>query len=422
MWFKSLRQQQEIETAAFQNSSIAFLDPSTLGLTGIGSSPYDQFLLDQVKIQHPAVYSASRLIINTVSMLPYLSWQGGLQTNTRVVVEESILNPVQPAIVTQPNPFETKRQTMAKILSSLVFRGNAFLWLTAVDESSGRPTVAIPINPDEVFVTWNDARTRPVYTWRGQVMTIGEDFAHIHDLLLPGELLGTGPLDAGRRTINSGLEMDDYSRRFFIEDATPSGQLKVPGKLTLDQAALVREQWTGQHQGNRRLGITSGGVEFEPISITPDQAQFIQTRDYNTGEVSRLFNIPGEMLGWNTEGASLTYRNLQDLYTQFIRQCLQPSYIEPIEDVWTTYLLPRGQQLRFDFATLQRSEAKERFETYAVAVGSGIMTVNEVRKIENLPPVEGGDEVRTNERSDQADSGDDVGGEAGDNSEAFSLR
>lgn len=342
---------------------------------------------DQGRVAIAAVYRGAQLLEDLAAQLPWNSWRGGKHSDQATLVEPELV-PVRPPLLVDPSPFMTRDEVIRALVASLVFRGRGHLHLQHLD-ADGRPRFATPVHPDEVSVTWNANQTIREYRWRHELMVPGVNFASIDMLRLPGAAAGIGPLDAARKMIDGVVSTDDWSRALFTDSAVPSLYLSVPGKLTRDEAMELRGAWDESHQGGRGTGVVSGGMAVQTLSMTPEQAQFLGTRAWGVQEVARLLGIPQHFLNaGNSPGSSqsLTYTNVQAVFRELTMLTLYPTYLRRIEAAFSA-LLPRGQEVQFDLADLLKADDGTRYTALATALGSGILTLDEARAAENLPPV-----------------------------------
>lgn len=350
--------------------------PSLLELAGYG---------DRGTMAIPAAYRGATLLTDLVGQLPWAAWRGGKHSDAATYTPPTLVDP-RPPLLLDPSPYMDADEVKRAIVASLIFRGNAYLHLTNHD-GDGRPRFATPINPDEVRVTWDERRIARRYKWRNVDMVAGFDLVHIPLIRLAGEAVGTGPLSAGNAVIRGVIATDDYARDLFTDSAVPSGTIKAPGKLTALEAEALRGQWEAQHQGGRGTAILSGGLEFEALSLTPEQAQFLQTRAWGVQEVARLLGIPQHFLnGGNSPGSSqsLTYTNVQAVFRELTTITLYPTYLRRIERAFTR-LLPRGTSCQFDLSDFLKADDGTRYGALKTAIDAGILTVDEARTSEDIP-------------------------------------
>lgn len=336
----------------------------------------------------PAVYRATQFIADTLASL-----------HMEQVDERSNVRDLDtPMILLRPDPTETYHETMHKIAMSLLWRGNAYFRVVSRSEASGLPTAIQVLNPDEVAVNWDRQRLFPVYEWRNQTLERNRDIFHIPINLYPGHVEGMSPISAARHLWETMKAEGNMAKTLVADNATPSGLLHSQKPLTRQEAEEVRDIWEGSHKGRKRVGVTSGTVEFKPLQIKPVDAQFVESRNFSIQEVARIFGLPGHFLGVSS-GSSMTYSTTESLNRLFVTNTLRPTYLERIEQVFSM-LLPPFKVARFNTDELLRADIKSRYEAHHIGIAAGFKTPNEVRKEEGLPPMLGGDELRQpNEKS-----------------------
>ena len=213
------------------------------------------------------------------------------------------------------------------------------------------------------------------------------DVWHVKAYTTPGQPVGLSPVEYARQTVGLGLAAEKFGARFFGDGAMPSGMLTSPTKLDKEQRKDLRDEWDELHGSKRRVAVLHGGLKFDALSIRPDESQFIETLALNVRSICRIFGVPPEMVGAES-GASLTYANVEQRALDFVRFCLSP-WLYRLETALSA-LLPRQQYVKFNAGGLLRSTTKERYEAHKIALDAGFMTVNEVRAIEDMPPLAGG--------------------------------
>ena len=359
-----------------EERSIATIIPSTISLTvgdgsALASSPDRSLAV-------PAFYAGANMIIDAFAPIPWDAYRGNIPSD-----------PVPP-ILRRPDPFEHVQATRRKLATSLLIHGNAYAYLTAPDRS-GRPTVAIPIPAYEVNVSWNDSRTRPVYRWRGREMILNESILHMKMTEEPGWLLGLGPVAATRVALSASIEEQRQALEGAGNGGVPDGVVAVPGKLTKDEAELIRNQWDDQHKNKRGVAFLTGGMSWQSVRMSNADMQFLESREFGIRDIARMLRIPAALLNAQNDGSSLTYRNQEGVWTEFTRTAVEP-IAERFEETFGE-LLPSTREIRHDYSRLLRADVQTRYNTYAIARQNGILTANEIRRNEGLDPLEGGDRL-----------------------------
>lgn len=351
----------------------------------------------------PSLFRGVQILTDLAGQLPFVAIRGGIHSDAMAKQDPEPVDP-QPIIVVKPSPFHTTQEFVRRTVGSLIWRGNAYWWLTGHDDM-GRPTVAVPISPDEVTVNFKPEDQRNLiknYEWRGQKMTEGVDLLHIMMEPLVGGAKGVGPIDAARMNLNFILDAEKFGGEFFGGSATPTGVLDHPGRLDKEEADALRAQWEVQHAGGRGTAVLSGGMSFMPISITPEQAQFIATRAFGNQQIATLLGIPQHLLNAGQPqgtASSLTYANLSMVMEELYRMTISPVYLARIESAYRR-ILPRGQSVRFDTTDLLRTDDQTRWTSQATALEAGILTLDEVRELEGREP------IPEEEQQDDTEDGD----------------
>jgi len=364
---------------------IAIINPSTLAPYGPAQAGGAAVrAVPESALGVAAIYSAVYRISASVASMPIYTYNK--RTRDRVVD--------QPAIVRQPNPFEAPENTYKRLATALLLRGNAFAYLTAHDRQ-GRPTVAMPIDNDYVSVSKDAETGRPVYRWRGTELELDYTIAHAKLVDIPGEVYGVGPVQALAGTIAGALKADSLAAEQYTEGAWVDGVLQAPYKLTEAEASRLREQWDTTHAGKRGTAVLEGGMTYEPVQMTNADMQALEGRQWYAADITRAFGIPLPLMGVSAgdSGGSLTYRNIEGVRAEYAQCAVQP-VTDPIEAMLSR-LIPTTQQPRFVFSALLRADIATRYNVYEKALGAGILTVNEVRELEGLPAIAGGDTTTT---------------------------
>jgi HK97 family phage portal protein len=201
------------------------------------------------------------------------------------------------------------------------------------------------------------------------------------------------PIAYARTSIGLGLAAEQYGAQYFGKGAHMTGVITVEGDLDKKRAREMKEGFEASHSGlanAHAIGVLSGGATWQNISVTPEDAQFLGTRAAQNLDMAMLYGVPPHMLGqvdrttsWGTgiEQQAIGFRvwTLDD-------------WLGTFEDAWTA-MLPRGQSAVFDTSELERTDTAGRWAWYAVARTIGGMTKNEIRAKEQLPPVDGGDDI-----------------------------
>ncbi len=318
----------------------------------------------------PVAYRAVQLISDSIGSLPFGAYR-----------DDQRLDPT-PAILRQPDPNFTRMETLGAAVGSLIMRGNAYFLLGNPDRFNFYQN-AILLSPDAVVVQMlNDGSI--IYKVNGNTYDPSE-ILHIRaGVLTAGSLMGAGPLQMQRRTLALALAGDESASEMHVNGSIPSGVINSPSELSQEEAKELKNAFMKAHAGRQKSpAVLSGGLTYQALSFSPDDLQLLESRRYSAEQICTIFGVPPHMIGVSTEGNSKTYSNVQQDVRSFVQFTLR-GYMSRIEQSFSG-LLPRGQVALFDTDDYQRADRRERFEAHRIGVEAGWLTLDEVRRIEDLP-------------------------------------
>lgn len=335
-----------------------------------------------------AIFSAVSLIADTISTLP-------LDAYIRVDGERRAFRP-RPEWVQKPDvDLVSKEPFYNSVIVSLLLDGNAFV--RVYRDASGRVLNLVVLNPRDVEVVRNGIGRVMFRLQANDELLSSEQILHIVDVLKPGEIRGISRVEALKENFGLAIALESYAARFFGQGVSMAGHIEFPGNLLPEQARDLSASFSSQHGGFRKshkVGVLSGGAKFVSTSIENDKAQFIDSRRMAVEDVARAFNIPTNLLG--LPGTN-TYSSVEQNNIAFVTHTLRP-IIQKLEGAFSTLLNtePGGQFafVKFTIDGLLRGDANSRFAAYSNGLQSGWLTLNDVRRYEDLPPLEGGDVAR----------------------------
>jgi HK97 family phage portal protein len=326
----------------------------------------------------PSILSAVSLISGTVGRLSMEAYQNGTlildQTKT-------------PRLIVRPNPRSTPREFFMLTAFYQATRGE-FWWWVAHRDVDGNADALYPVPPWEVTVKPNPADRMSPYIYvpwiKGAVPN--QDMRHqiyLPDPRDPTGTRGVGPLQMAGAAVSVAVEADAWAGNFF------SGKLpSIVGSTDqdLDENDLVAldQQWSAK--ANNLPRWLSLGMELKEPPYNAQKAQLTESRQFQVGEVSRMFDMPGPLLEYQMSGSSLTYRNEADIWTDFQQRCLSPHYLEPMQQEISD-LLVRSISAKFNTWELTKADQLTRFQVYESGITkSGMLTVEDARRMEGLDP------------------------------------
>ena len=217
---------------------------------------------------------------------------------------------------------------------------------------------------------------------------------HIPGLGFDG-LVGYSPIAMAKNAIGMAIACEEYGAKFFANGAQPSGVLEHPG--ILKDPSKVRESWTqtfgGSHNANK-VAVLEEGMKYTPISISPEQAQFLETRKFQIDEIARIFRIPPHMVG---DLDKSSFSNIEQQSLEFVIYTLAPWLCRWEQSIARSLLTGEEKKTmfaKFNVDGLLRGDYQSRMQGYATARQNGWMSANDIRELENLdriPAEEGGD-------------------------------
>lgn len=277
---------------------------------------------------------------------------------------------------------------IAQFVWSDMLRGNVYGITAARDPKRGTPTQIALQHPDLVGVTLGEDG-RPDWSVNGESVS-RDDMWHKRAHAAPGRLLGLSPIALQATTIATGISALRFGASWFQEGAHPSGILSSEQALDARQALTAKERFMAAIHGRREPAVLGNGWKYQSIQISPNESQFLETNNYTAAECCRIFG-PGfaEIFGYDT-GGSLTYSNIEQRSLDLLTYAVDP-WLVRIERALSA-LLPRGKEVRFNRAALVRTDLLTRYRAHAIALQNRFKVVNEVRELEDIGPVDWGDE------------------------------
>jgi HK97 family phage portal protein len=317
-----------------------------------------------------SVWACVRLLADSISTMPLDVFRNDEEISV-------------PPLLTSPAAGWTLSEWLYAVMVSLLLRGNAYGAITARSGPRLTPSQVELVNPDNVTVNV-DLNGSVTYRYKGQLVD-PSDLWHVRAFVYPGNPIGLSPISYAAETVGLSLAVQRFGRTFFAQGATPTGILSHEGPLNREQAKNVKEVLKLATVGKREPLIVSGGdAKWQSLSIAPDESQFVESRKLGVAEIARTFGVPPEMIGGEA-GNSLTYANVEQRGLEFVRYSLGPWMVR-LENGLST-LLPRGQSVKFNPNALLRGTTLERYQAHEIALKNGWMTVDEVRALEDLPPM-----------------------------------
>lgn len=364
----------------------------------MGNSTSGKRVNERSAMQMTAVYSCVRILSEAVAGLPLHLYQY-TDNSSR---EKAVDNPLYFLLHDEPNTEMTSFVFRETLMTHLLLWGNAYSQI--IRNGKGEVVGLYPLMPDRMTVN-RDEKGRLYYEYMvssddaktlkdGTVRLSPYDVLHIPGLGFDG-LVGYSPIAMAKNAIGLAIAAEEYGSKFYANGATPSGILEYPG--TVKEPDKVRESWNAGFGGSsnaHKIAVLEEGMKYTPISISPNEAQFLETRKFQINEIARIFRVPPHMVG-DLEKSS--FSNIEQQSLEFVKYTLEP-WLVRWEQAMQRSLIPQDDKskyfIKFNVDGLLRGDYQSRMQGYATARQNGWMSANDIRELENLdriPAEDGGD-------------------------------
>ncbi|MGF7142824.1 HK97 family phage portal protein [Anaerotaenia torta] len=353
---------------------------------------------EHTAMQMTAVYSCVRILSEAVAGLPLHVYrytdEGGK--------EKALDHPLYRILHDEPNPEMTSFSLRETLMGHLLLWGNAYAQI--IRNGKGEVVGLYPLMPNKMAVD-RDSRGQLVYQYmrtsedaplsnESIVPLSPSDVLHIPGLGFDG-LVGYSPIAMAKNAIGMAIATEEYGAKFFANGAAPGGVLQHPGIIKDPQK--VKESWNDMYRGSanaHRVAVLEEGMKYQQIGISPEQAQFLETRKFQINEIARIFRIPPHMVG-DLEKSS--FSNIEQQSLEFVKYTLDPWVCRWEQSMARRLLLDSEKPrffIKFNLDGLLRGDYQSRMNGYAIGRQNGWMSANDIRELENLdriPVEQGGD-------------------------------
>ena len=401
----------------------------------MGGTTSGKTVTERSAMQMTAVYSCVRILSEAVAGLPLHLYKYTDSGGKAMALD----HPLYHLLHNEPNPEMSSFVFRETLMTHLLLWGNAYAQI--IRNGKNEIVALYPLMPNKMSVD-RDENGRLYYTYyRGTDEAIkNKEFAvtlqpsdvlHIPGLGFDG-LVGYSPIAMAKNAIGMAIACEEYGAKFFANGAAPGGVLEHPG--TIKDPQRVRESWQSTFGGSgnaNKIAVLEEGMKYTPIGISPEQAQFLETRKFQINEIARIFRVPPHMVG-DLEKSS--FSNIEQQSLEFVKYTLDPWVIRWEQSIQRS-LLSKDEKavyfVKFNLEGLLRGDYQSRMNGYAIGRQNGWMSANDIRELENLdriPAEEGGDLYLINgnmlplkNAGAFADTPTDDGKEEKDNEEVLEL-
>lgn len=356
-----------------------------------GGSTAGKNVTERSSMQMTAVYSCVRVLAEAVAGLPLHLYKytdsGGK--------DKALEHPLYFLLHDEPNPEMTSFVFRETLMTHLLLWGNAYAQL--IRNGRGEVVGIYPLMPNRVSVNRDDKGNIYYKYLRGledahlnkenEVILLHSEVLHIPGLGFDG-LVGYSPIAMAKNAIGMAIACEEYGAKFFANGATPGGILEHPG--VVKDPERVRASWNSAFGGSanaNKVAVLEEGMKYTPISISPNEAQFLETRKFQINEIARIFRVPPHMVG-DLEKSS--FSNIEQQSLEFVKYTLEPWLIRWEQSLVRSLILSgdKGKYfIKFNVDGLLRGDYESRMNGYATARQNGWMSANDIRALENLDQI-----------------------------------
>jgi HK97 family phage portal protein len=343
---------------------------------------------EHTAMQMTAVYSCVRILAEAVAGLPLHLYKYTASGGK----EKALFHPLYFLLHDEPNPEMSSFVFRETLMTHLLLWGNAYAQI--IRNGKGEVIALYPLMPNRMRVD-RDSKGELYYSYtrysdeapaiNGMTVTLRpSDVLHIPGLGFDG-LVGYSPIAMAKNAIGLAMATEEYGAKFFANGAAPGGVLEHPG--TIKDPQKVKESWNMAYQGSsnaHRVAVLEEGMKYQPIGISPEQAQFLETRKFQINEIARIFRIPPHMIG-DLEKSS--FSNIEQQSLEFVKYTLDPWVIRWEQAISRSLLRFDEKKLlfaKFNVDGLLRGDYTSRMNGYAIGIQNGFMCPNDARALEDM--------------------------------------
>lgn len=352
-----------------------------------GTSSSGKVVTADKVIRLSAVWACVRLLSESVSTLPLKIYERQADGSRKLAQN----NPAYQILCRRPNPEMTPSRFMLMIVASVCLRGNAFVEKLYI---GSKLVSLIPLLPQNMVVKRLDSgKLQYTYTDHGVQRIIPVDkMMHIRGFGLDG-VCGMMPTMAGVDVFGAAMSVDEAAAKIFENGLQSTGFLSSKTALNEGQRERLRkalQNFIGSKNAGK-LMVLENELTYQNVTMNPEAAQLLESRSFSIEEICRWFRVPPFMVGHTTKQSSWA-SSLEGMNMLFLTHTLRPLLVN-IEQEISRCLLNSDEDLFAEFSVegLLRADSAGRAAYYTSALQNGWMSRNDVRRLENMPPIEGGD-------------------------------
>lgn len=364
------------------------------GLLGNKTALQGGRISEQQALRCATNYACVRIIAESIATLPIVLYKPDKKGGKTPAVDDIEYQLVH----NQSNPESTSVDYTENTMISLLMRGNYYSWCPRDD--NGRPLALWNLNPDQVGVERKEGQlVYKVQDNNGKPRSLyqGDDMLHGKAFSLDG-VRGLSVLQYHARSFGIALSQEEFTAGLYENGVNTRGVLETDAQLETRDIKIIKKEWRESYGGAPNSGktiILPFNAKYKPITISPEEAQMIQSFNYQERQICKIYRVPLHMVG-NLEKSAFT--NIEQQSLDFVVHCLR-AWCVRYEKTLNSFLLTelqrkKGYYFKVNVNALLRGAMADRFASYQIGITSGFYTPNEVRELEEMNPVEGGDDMR----------------------------
>ncbi|POP53073.1 phage portal protein [Zhongshania marina] len=346
----------------------------------------------ETAMQLSAVYACVRILSSSLAMLPLKPYRN-IKAGGREVAEEHELYQL---LRWQPNSWQTSFEWREMLQGHLLLRGNAYCYKEY--DGGGKLRALKPLHPDRTEPFWapnGDIAYAHTDAQGKQHVYLQHEVFHLRGMSSDG-LKGLSVINSLRETIGLSLAAEQFGATYFGNGTVVSGVLQTDKELSDAAFDRLKADWSSRHQGVSNAhnpAILEDGLKWQSLTVNPEEAQFLETRRFQVSEIARIFGLPPHMIA-DVSGSTSWGSGIESQGIGYVVYSLQP-HLTRWEQAGKRDLLnatkDKSVYIEFSVEGLLRGDSKARAEFYKALFSMGAISQNEIRKKENMNPIDDGD-------------------------------
>jgi HK97 family phage portal protein len=350
-----------------------------------GYSNVGIYVTDEVALKFAAFYSCVKVVSEDMAKLPIAVIKSKGESR------EKVHNGVWKILNQVPNPESSAFLLKQTLIASMLIYGNGYAY---IERNRLGDVIGLWFMHANLIEVKRDEKTEKLYykyTPQGK-QTVNykpEQIFHLANVSLNG-ITGESVLGLARQGIGLGLAAEKYGSTFFGNSGVPKGVLEHPAKLNEQARENLSKSWKRSNTGDNAnsLAILEEGMQYKTISIPPDDAQFLTTRQFQVVDICRWFRVPPHKI---FDLSRATFSNIESQAKEYVEDAIVPHAVRFEQEAIRKNLVNGDDYIKINFNGLLRGDSKSRAEYYKTMSDRGILSINEIRALEDLDPIDDGD-------------------------------